>query len=75
MGREDQDHLTEEQIREVQAGRAVWRPFVPLQITPTFLRGEPSAVDRLAALENPELAAKISEYDEREAYFAERLER
>lgn len=44
----------------------VLAPFVPLHKTPTFLFGEPalpSAIDRLAAIEDPEIAKRVAKMD------------
>jgi hypothetical protein len=47
----------------------VYAPYIPLEVTPTFLGVEPSAVDQLAAVADPEGegAQRVKEWEERNA--------
>lgn len=49
----------------------VYAPYISLQVTPTLLGPAPSAIERLAAITDPELKKRIDEYDERARAFAE----
>ena len=52
--------------KEILDAGYVHSPYVPMGKTPLFLGGEPplpSAVDRLAAIEDPEAAKRVAEMD------------
>ena len=36
----------------------IYRPYIPLQVTPTLLNPEPDVIEKLAATVDPELKAK-----------------
>lgn len=46
------------------AGGFFYRPFIPLQVTGTFLEHEPDVVEKLAAVTDPALKAKHKRADE-----------
>lgn len=57
----------------------VYRPYIPVQVTPTLLNDEPDAIEKLAATVDPELRAK-HEADaavnrDREKWIADVMER
>lgn len=59
--------------REAMAQRFYHQPYIPLQVTPTVFGVEPSAVDRLAAVADPdgEAARRVAEWKKRQASWDE----
>lgn len=39
----------------------IYRPYIPLQVTPTFLSEEPDVIEKLAATVDPAIKARLEE--------------